>query len=71
MMENRNQLLYGELTHVIIGAGMDVHNLLGPGWDEMDYHRALLRALMDRGLKVDRHLRGALMHREQCVERLN
>jgi len=38
-------LLHPELSHQIIGAAFDVHNELGPGWDEWDYHRAILNAL--------------------------
>lgn len=49
---------------------MDVFNSVGPGWDEWDYHRAMLKALADRGLKAESHLRGNLMHRGQCVDRL-
>lgn len=69
MEEEKHKLLHGILTHAIIGAGMDVHNSLGPGWDEMDYHLAMLKALADRGLKAESHLRGSLMHRGQCVDR--
>lgn len=64
-----SKLLHAELTHAIIGAGMDVHNVLGPGWDEMDYHLAMLKALDERGLKAVSHLRGNLMHRGQHVDR--
>ena len=63
------KLLHEDLTRRIIGAGMDVYNGVGPGWDEWDYHRAMLKALSDRGLKAESHLRGKLMHREQCVDR--
>ena len=63
------KLLHEEITRLIIGAGMDVHNSVGPGWDEWDYHRAMMKALADRGLKAESHLRGSLMHRGQCVDR--
>lgn len=62
-------LLHSELTREIIGAGMDVHNALGPGWDEMDYHRAVLQALSSRGIKAESHLRGDLVHRNEVVDR--
>lgn len=63
------KLLHEETTRLIIGAGMDVHNSVGPGWDEWDYHRAMMKALADRGLKAESHLRGSLMHRGECVDR--
>ena len=63
------KLLHEEITRRVIGAGMDVFNSVGPGWDEWDYHRAMLKALADRGLKAESHLRGSLMHRGECVDR--
>lgn len=63
------KLLHEDLTRLIIGAGMDVYNSVGPGWDEWDYHRAMLKALSDRGVFAESHLRGSLMHRGQCVDR--
>ena len=48
---------------------MDVFNSVGPGWDEWDYHRTMLKALADRGLKAESHLRGNLMHRGECADR--
>lgn len=62
------KLLHAEITRLMIGAGMDVHNSVGPGWDEWDYHRAMMKALGDRGLKAESHLRGQLMHRGRCVD---
>ncbi len=35
-------LAYGELTYAINGALMKVHQELGPGWDEEDYHHTLV-----------------------------
>ncbi len=63
------KLLHEEITKQVIGAGMDVFNSVGPGWDEWDYHRAMLKALADRGVKAESHLRGSLMHRGECVDR--
>ncbi|MEA2067637.1 MAG: GxxExxY protein [Verrucomicrobiota bacterium] len=62
-------LLHEEITKLVIGAGMDVFNSVGPGWDEWDYHRSMLKALADRGVKAESHLRGSLMHRGECVDR--
>ncbi len=63
------KLLHEEITRQVIGAGMDVFNSVGPGWDEWDYHRTMLKALADRGLKAESHLRGNLMHRGECADR--
>ena len=61
-------LLHPELSHSIIGAAFDVHNELGPGWDEWDYHRAMLEALRTKGLQVDSHLRKQLIHRDEPID---
>ena len=63
------KLLHEEITRKVIGAGMDVFNSVGPGWDEWDYHRAMLKALADKGVNAESHLRGSLMHRGECVDR--
>ena len=37
---------YDDLTHKIIGLAMEVHNELGPGFNEETYHRAMMIVLM-------------------------
>ena len=61
-------LRYPELSHAIIGAAFDVHNELGPGWNEWDYHRAMLIALEAKGIKAESHLREKVIHRDEAVE---
>jgi len=58
----KSNLLHSELSYSIIGAAMDTHNQLGPGWDEEAYHVALLYALREKGLHVHSKLRGTLKH---------
>ena len=48
-MNNKKPIIYKELSHDIIGAAMQVHNQLGPGWDEEAYHLAMVMALEARG----------------------
>jgi GxxExxY protein len=61
-------LRHPELSHAIIGAAFSVHNELGPGWDEWDYHRAMLKALQAGNIKAESHLRTALIHRGDAVD---
>ena len=44
--------IYDPLTEKIIGALFEVSNILGPGFLETVYHRALLEELTLRGLKA-------------------
>jgi GxxExxY protein len=43
-----------EIAHQIIGAAIEVHRLLGPGFLESVYEKALAYELQLRGLKVER-----------------
>ncbi|MBI4834910.1 MAG: GxxExxY protein [Planctomycetes bacterium] len=43
-------LIYEELTHKIIGAAMEVHRELGPGFIEKTYENALIIELKERGI---------------------
>ncbi len=61
-------LRYPELSYAIIGAAFDVHNELGPGWNEWDYHRAMLSVLKKKGIKAESHLREKLIHRDEPVD---
>ena len=48
------ELKYKEITEKIIGAAMKVHAVLGNGFQEVIYQRALKIELEDSGLKVAR-----------------
>lgn len=67
-LQKTHTLLYPELSYSIVGAAMDVHNDLGPGWDEWDYHRAMIEALDKRGHVVVSHERRDLIHRGRAVD---
>lgn len=62
------ELIYPELSYSIIGAAMDVHNGLGPGWDEWDYHRSMIEVLQGRGHRVLSHDRKELVHGGKVVD---
>ena len=50
------RLEHEELTGKIIGASIEVHRQLGPGFIESIYENALVYELCKRGLKVDQQL---------------
>ena len=45
-----NKLPFKELTHKVIGCAMEVHRVLGPGFREYIYHRALAIELQKAGV---------------------
>ena len=47
------ELLYKELAYAIVGAAMEVHNQLGPGFLEAVYRKALIYELTLRGFLVE------------------
>ncbi|WP_372806688.1 GxxExxY protein [Pontiella sp.] len=65
---HNSDVIYPELSYSIVGAAMDVHNALGPGWHEWDYHRAMIEALRKRGHAVVSHDRKSLVHRGEVVD---
>ena len=51
-----NQYQDSELTSRIIGAAMEVHKILGNGFQEVIYQRALAIELAERGIKFVREM---------------
>jgi len=47
---------FQELTERIIGAGIEVHRIIGPGLLESTYEECLYRELVSRGLTVKRQV---------------
>jgi len=65
---NNKELLYPDLSYSIIGSAMDVHNELGPGWNEWDYHRAMIESLSSKGHAVMSHDRRGVIHRGRVAD---
>ena len=60
-------MLHEEITEKIIAASFDVSNELGAGFLESVYEKALLIALMDRGLGAQSQVPLQVMFRGQIV----
>ena len=56
-------LLYREKSYKIIGAAMDVHNTLGPGFTEYVYQDAMERELIMRNIPYEREKRMAVVYK--------
>lgn len=65
---NVDHILHRELSYEIVGVLMDVHNALGPGWDEYPYHEAVLEGLNAKGLQAAGKLGGKLQHRDLLAD---
>jgi GxxExxY protein len=52
-----------ELTHSVIGAAMDVHTAIGPGFLEAIYEEALCVELRHRGIPFERQFAVTMMYR--------
>ena len=61
------EILYKELSFVIVGAAMEVHRILGPGFLEAVYQAALAHELTLRGIRFEQfkklpvHYKGVLV----------
>ena len=50
-------ILFKELSYAIVGAAMEVHRVLGPGFLEVIYESALAYELTLRGIRFERQKR--------------
>ena len=51
-MKKNEEYPYSDLTNKIIGAAIEVHRNLGPGFMEIFYEKALVKELMELGLRL-------------------
>lgn len=57
-------MIHGELTHSIIGCAMEVHKILGAGFQEVIYQRALEIEMKKSGLEFQRELQMTIFYDE-------
>lgn len=60
-------MLYGDLTHQIIGCAMAVHSELGNGFQEVIYQRALAIEMEDQGLGFVREQEMNIYYKERDI----
>lgn len=61
------EILYKELSFLIIGAAMEVHRILGPGYLEAVYQAALAHELMQRGIPFEQFKRLPVTYKGMLV----
>lgn len=61
------ELLYKELSFAIIGAAMEVHKILGPGFLEAVYQKALAHELKLRGIIFYEQVRLPVIYKGELI----
>ncbi len=60
-------MLHADITQRIIGSGINVHNGLGNGFQEVIYQRALAIEMTLAGLKFEREKEMTIFYRERNI----
>jgi GxxExxY protein len=60
-------LKHSDITEKILGAAFEVHGLLGNGFQEVIYQRALAVEMTRRGLNFQRELEQEIFYKEQPI----
>ncbi|PKO07805.1 MAG: GxxExxY protein [Chloroflexi bacterium HGW-Chloroflexi-2] len=63
----KKEYLYSDITEKIIGSAMTVHNILGNGFQEVIYQRALAIEMAHQGLSFSRELEMPIFYRDEEI----
>lgn len=63
----QTQYKYSELTSKIIGSAMEVHKILGNGFQEVIYQRALDKEMIRQGLSFAREFEMPIFYKEDQI----
>jgi GxxExxY protein len=62
LIRNNRKMQHEELTHKIIGCSMKVHSVLGSGFQEVIYQRALAIEMSNQNLSFNREMRMTIFY---------
>ena len=63
------ELLLKDEVYAIIGAAMEVHSVLGPGFLEAVYHEAMEIELRERGIPFESHKKLRILYKGHLLEK--
>jgi GxxExxY protein len=63
----KSEYKYSELTGKIIGCAKEVHNILGNGFQEVIYQRALAYEMQLQGLSFDREFEMPIYYKQNSI----
>jgi GxxExxY protein len=63
----KGQYKYSELTGKIIGCALEVHKILGNGFQEVIYQRALAKEMSGQGLEFSREFEMPIFYKEEQI----
>ncbi len=63
----KDQYKYSELTSIIIGCAFEVHKILGNGFQEVIYQRALEKEMILRGLSFAREFKMNIFYKDSLI----
>ncbi len=61
------ELVFKELTHKIIGCAMEVHRVLGPGFQEYIYQRALAIEMRNAGIRFEEEFELSIFYKGEKI----
>ena len=59
---------FGDTTDKTLGAAIEVHRHLGPGFKEIVYQRALAKELMARGVEFEREVKVPVYYKGEQID---
>lgn len=62
-----SEIIFKELSYDVVGAAMEVHRILGPGFLEAVYEEALAHELALRGIPFQKQQRLPLLYKRRIV----